>query len=238
LKLIIDIGNSKVKLALFLKKELVKTITINKITQKLISKFCLDVKIISSILSTVRDLSVLEKKIVKDLGCRILNLNMNFPITSRYKSMDSLGMDRLSAVIGASFNFPKKNILVFDAGTCLTMDCIDNNKNYLGGRISPGLSMRFKSLNHFTDKLPLLSSSNDSLLIGNDTKSSIISGVQNGIIAEVNSFISDYTKQNKDIVVIFTGGDYSFFEKELKISIFADPFLVLKGLNEILDFNE
>jgi type III pantothenate kinase len=110
--------------------------------------------------------------------------------------------------------------------------------NYLGGRISPGLSMRFQALNNFTDKLPLLSSSKGAKFIGNDTNSSIISGVQNGIISEVSNFISDYKKQNKEIIVVFTGGDCFFFEKELKISIFADPFLVLKGLNEILDFNE
>jgi type III pantothenate kinase len=163
---------------------------------------------------------------------------MRFPVNSKYISMESLGMDRLSAVIGAGCIFPKKNILVFDAGTCLTIDCLDSNMNYLGGRISPGLSMRFQALNNFTDKLPLLSSSKGAKFIGNDTNSSIIAGVQNGIIAEVSNFISDYTKQNKDIIVVFTGGDCFFFEKELKISIFADPFLVLKGLNEILDFNE
>ena len=238
MKLIIDVGNTNVKLALFSKKELVKTIVSEKITQNLISKFCLNTTISSSILSAVRDLNSEESRIVKNFGCKILKHDMRFPVNSEYISMESLGMDRLSAVIGAGCIFPKKNILVFDAGTCLTIDCLDSNMNYLGGRISPGLSMRFQALNNFTDKLPLLSSSKGAKFIGNDTNSSIISGVQNGIIAEVSSFISDYTKQNKDIIVVFTGGDCFFFEKELKISIFADPFLVLKGLNEILDFNE
>ena len=238
MKLIIDVGNTNVKLALFSKKELVKTIVSEKITQNLISKFCLNTTISSSILSAVRDLNIEESRIVKNFGCKILKHDMRFPVNSEYISMESLGMDRLSAVIGAGCIFPKKNILVFDAGTCLTIDCLDSNMNYLGGRISPGLSMRFQALNNFTDKLPLLSSSKGAKFIGNDTNSSIISGVQNGIIAEVSNFISDYTKQNKDIIVVFTGGDCFFFEKELKISIFADPFLVLKGLNEILDFNE
>ena len=98
--------------------------------------------------------------------------------------------------------------------------------------------MRYKSLHSFTSKLPSLSLEPNSIFKGNNTNESIISGVQQGILAEVRALISDFRKYNNDFVVVFTGGNASFFEKELKSSIFADQFLVLKGLNEILDYNE
>ena len=111
------------------------------------------------------------------------------------------------------------------------------DKNYDGGRITLGIEMRYKALNDYTSELPKLSLNNQSYFKGKTTESSIISGVQQGIIAEVKMLISDFKKYNDDFIVLFTGGDAAFFEKELKSSIFADQFLVLKGLNEILDYN-
>jgi len=238
LKLIIDIGNTKVKLALFLNKELIRQEAIAKFSKEEINNFCSNESYVSSIVSSVRDLSKYEKELLSDIGAIILNKDTPIPISSNYLSMQTLGSDRIAGVVGATMRFPKKNIWVFDAGTCLTMDFIDEHKIYHGGRISPGINMRFTALNKFTDKLPLVQIEDRAKFIGNDTNSSIFSGVQNGIVDEVNTLLSEYTKQNNDFVVIFTGGDCFFFEKALKISIFADPFLVLRGLNEILDFNE
>jgi type III pantothenate kinase len=168
----------------------------------------------------------------------ILSEKTNVPIINKYKTPNTLGKDRLAAVVGASFLFPKKDILIFDAGTCLTIDFVNARKEYLGGRISPGIEMRYKALNTFTDKLPLVQQAKISTIIGDDTNSSIVSGVQQGVLAEVKSIISDYKSQNFDIITVVTGGDCFFFEKELKNSIFANPHLVLVGLNEILDYNE
>ena len=226
------------KLALFLDKELIRQEAIEKISKEEINNFCSNEFYESSIVSSVRDLSKYEKELLSDIGAIILNKDTPIPISSNYRSMQTLGSDRIAGVVGATMRFPKKNIWVFDAGTCLTMDFVDEHKIYHGGRISPGINMRFTALNKFTDKLPLVQIEDKAKFIGNDTNSSIISGVQNGIVDEVNTLLSEYTKQNNDFVVIFTGGDCFFFEKALKISIFADPFLVLRGLNEILDFNE
>ena len=98
--------------------------------------------------------------------------------------------------------------------------------------------MRYKALNDYTSDLPLINQQENSPFKGVNTKNSIVSGVQSGILSEVKYLISEWKKEYKGFVVLFTGGDVSFFEKELKSSIFADPFLVLKGLNEILDYNE
>ena len=226
------------KLALFLDKELIRQEAIEKISKEEINNFCSNESYLSTIVSSVRDLSKYEKELLSDIGAIILDKDTPIPISSNYRSMQTLGSDRIAGVVGATMRFPKKNIWVFDAGTCLTMDFVDEHKIYHGGRISPGINMRFTALNKFTDKLPLVQIEDKTKFIGNDTNSSIISGVQNGIVDEVNTLLSEYTKQNNDFVVIFTGGDCFFFEKALKISIFADPFLVLRGLNEILDFNE
>lgn len=226
------------KLALFLDKELIRQEAIEKFSKEEINNFCSNEFYVSSIVSSVRDLSKYEIELLSDIGAIILNKDTPIPISSNYRSMQTLGSDRIAGVVGATMRFPKKNIWLFDAGTCLTMDFVDEHKIYHGGRISPGINMRFTALNKFTDKLPLVQIEDKAKFIGNDTNSSIISGVQNGIVDEVNTLLSEYTKQNNDFVVIFTGGDCFFFEKALKISIFADPFLVLRGLNEILDFNE
>ena len=161
--------------------------------------------------------------------------NVRYPIKIKY-NINDLGKDRLAAIIGAINLYTNKNILILDIGTCLTIDLVNNNK-HSGGRISPGLDMRYKALNKFTAKLPLCEKSSKNLKYGNSTISSIQSGVQNGMIDEIDTLITEFKQENKNNIVIATGGDCFFFEKELKNSIFADQFLVLRGLNEILDFN-
>ena len=162
----------------------------------------------------------------------------NVPITVKYKTPNTLGKDRLAGVVAAAVLYPNKNVLVIDAGSCITMDYIDKNKVYFGGRISPGIEMRYNSLKKFTKNLPKLTINTSFNLIGNDTNSSIVSGVQSGILAEVETIITDLRKENESLFVVVTGGDTIFFENTLKNSIFADPFLVLKGLNEILKYND
>ena len=135
-------------------------------------------------------------------------------------------------------------MLSVDAGTCIKYDFVNAQNQYLGGGISPGIEMRFKSLNQFTDRLPLISYKHFDKLIGDNTEDSILSGVMNGVVQEVKGIIQRYEQQYPDIKVVFTGGYLKFFEKSFSIgtkgktNIFADSFLVLKGLNEILNFNK
>ena len=134
-------------------------------------------------------------------------------------------------------NFSSGICLIFgyQSLTCLTIDFITKEKVYKGGRISPGIVMRYQALHQFANQLPLCSISPASGLMGYDTESSIISGVQQGILAEVSEIINVYKKENKETIICVTGGDCFFFEKELKSSIFANPNLVMIGLNEILE---
>ena len=234
MKLIIDIGNTLVKYAIFSSDEIVIIYKKNDVEisfmQELIQKHHVNDVIISS----VRD------KVDGDFGIKTLYLNhlTPFPITINYETPETLGNDRIANIVAASVLYPNKNILIIDAGTCITIDFIDQNKEYQGGRISPGIEMRYKSLHKYTSNLPKLTISNTAQQIGKDTNSSIVSGVEKGVVAEIETIIDDFKNENEDLFVILTGGDTFFFENTLKNSIFADQNLVLKGLNEILKYNE
>ncbi len=160
------------------------------------------------------------------------------PLKNHYKSAATLGADRLAASIGAFTLHPNNNVLVIDAGTCVKCNFTNSKNEFLGGSISPGLAMRLRSLQHYTGKLPLVNF-DDSFdkVIGQTTEESILSGVINGIAYEIDSFINDYKKNYPDLITILTGGDSAYFVKRLKNSIFAEPELVLMGLNTTLEFN-
>ena len=159
------------------------------------------------------------------------------PIRNLYQTPETLGKDRLAAVVGAYSLFPGKDILVMDAGTALTIDFIDKDGNYRGGNISPGLNMRFRALHDDTENLFLQTQKDDYLLLGNSTESAIVSGVQNGMVFEINHYINHFVKKFPHLVTIFTGGDVNFFVNKIEKRIFAEPNLVFIGLENIIKFN-
>ena len=148
-----------------------------------------------------------------------------------------MGKDRLAAVAGAIGLYPNTNLLVIDAGTAITYELINSKHEFLGGNISPGMTIRYKALNEFTSKLPLLSASDETPLIGQSTKEAIQAGVQNGVLFEIQGLINELSSQYPSIKTIITGGDAEFFARKLKNPIFVHPNLVLIGLNRILEYN-
>ena len=168
----------------------------------------------------------------------LINYKTSLPIKSLYKTPKTLGNDRIALVTAANFLYKNKDVIIIDAGTCITIDFLNKNAEYLGGRISPGLSMRFRSLNTFTDKLPLNKLEKSTSFFGNDTDSAINSGVQRGVLSELDQIIYEYNELNPNAIVILCGGDAFYLQKELKSTIFVNQNLVLIGLNEILDYNE
>lgn len=203
---------------------------------ELIQSFGVSSAIISSVNTKAEDKLKLDQ-----LPFPVLNLThkTTLPINLAYQSPETLGKDRMAAVVGAYHQFSNQHLLVIDAGSCVTYDFLTERKEYLGGAISPGVQMRLRSMNDFTSKLPLISweGGERPQNIGRTTITSMLSGVVNGLIAEMNGFILNYEKQYPELKIVITGGDANFFEKELKNGIFADPNLVLKGLNEILIYN-
>jgi len=240
MKLILDFGNTFKKYALFEGKVLKELKIFEKDDYKKQMLFLSNNKNVKSIIiSSVIDYpESLNNYLQENYYFIKLNPQTPVPVKNKYKTQNTLGKDRLAAVVGANVLFPENNVLVIEAGTCITYDFINSEAEYLGGSISPGLNMRYKSLNNFTDKLPLVTNRDFKCLTGQTTEESIISGISNGIIAEVDGIIELYKKKYSSLKIVLGGGDMNFFVNKLKNSIFANPNIVLEGLNEILDFNE
>ena len=238
MNLVLDIGNSYIKIALFEKSELIQKFQFSDNFEKNILDTLSNYEIKYSIISNV---GKIENTIIELLNnttnLLFLSNQLKFPFKNLYNSKNTLGQDRLALVSAAAFKFPKDNVLIIDAGSCITYDFKNFKNEYLGGGISPGISMRFKSLNSFTTNLPLISSTNSFKLVGDTTKNSLISGVMNGTVSEINGIIKQYFKEFKNIKIILTGGDSNFLRKRIKNSIFADQNFLLKGLNKLLEDN-
>ncbi len=236
--LVIDIGNSFVKSAYFENHELISSEAHSSFTENTVRQLLDTHKVDAAILSSVGSYSDSIDSVLSE-KCFYIKLSHETPVPVKnlYETPETLGMDRLAGVTGASVLFPGKNALVVDAGTCITYDIITADKEYLGGSIAPGLTMRFKALHNFTDKLPLLDITNIDYLWGKTTEESVIAGVINGTLVETDEIISKYSGLFDELVVIFCGGDMFFFDKKLKNRIFAFEKIVLHGLNEILLYN-
>jgi len=236
----IDAGNTLIKVA-FMKKSVIRSVAAfslsdtDKILQHINSLPQTNACIISSVSSV--DKTIMDAVLQKSEHFMELTADTPVPIRNLYKTPETLGKDRLAAIVGAYSLFPGKDILVFDVGTALTIDFIDSEGNYHGGNISPGLNMRFRALHDYTQKLPLQSQTEDYQLLGDCTTSAIVSGVQFGMVFEMNSYIDHFVKKNRDLVKILTGGDINFFVNKFENYIFAEPNLVFIGLEKIIEFN-
>ena len=236
MNLVVDIGNTSNKVALFDKKNIVKQETFLNLHLEELIRFSNKNQLSKTIISSVQKKSQNIESIARYFDALYCSHQMDVPISIKYKTPETLGTDRIAAIVGANNEFPNKNLLSIDAGSCITYDYF-LEESYVGGRISPGLKMRFNALHQFTNQLPKINTRDSFPNIGNDTSSSIIAGVQGSAVDEMEAVISDFRKENNNTIVILTGGDCGFFEKHLKNSIFADPLIVLKGLNIILEFN-
>ncbi|WP_340077673.1 type III pantothenate kinase [Leptobacterium sp. I13] len=241
MNLVIDVGNTIVKVAVFNKGVILynETFKVKSFPDKIAVIFSKYPELQYGILSNVGMISADTVQIIKNkLKLHILSPDSNIPFKNNYTTPTTLGADRMALVTAAYYRYPKQNSLIIDAGTCITYDILDAQQNYWGGAISPGIQMRFKALHQFTSNLPLVSDIVLDDFIGNSTQKSIISGVINGIVQEIEGIIVQYSKRYKDLTVILTGGDAQFLSKQLKNTIFANSKFLLEGLNYILKLNK
>jgi type III pantothenate kinase len=239
-KLIIDYGNTLQKLAIFDGRELLEKQTYQGINAQQLQDFLSENEPFHAIiLSSVANHSPdIEEALRAAAPLLVLGHTTPLPIRNFYLTPETLGNDRLAAAVGAHALYPGRNALSIDAGTCITYDFLTENAEYLGGAISPGIRMRFRAMNAFTGRLPLIENTGFQGLTGRNTEESMISGVINGVCEEIKGSIGLYAKQYGDITAVITGGDHELLHTKLKINIFAVPDLVLLGLNEILDYND
>ncbi len=239
MNLAIDIGNTYFKLAVFSNNS---PLEFHHEKNKNFESFILKTfktfpKIKRTIISNVSETD--HELLFKNHKIDFLNVSckLNLPFENLYETPKTLGSDRIALISSAVFEYPCSNSLIIDAGTCLTMDIINNKNQYCGGMISPGISLRYQSLNKMTANLPLVNKSEKYSFPSKNTIGSIHTGVIGGIVHEIKGFIDEVKGNNKKINIILTGGDANFLSKPLKIPIFADPIFILRGLNKILALN-
>ena len=243
-RLVIDIGNTYTKIAAFKDGAMLHVDQYQTVTTEVINNFLNDYGITNTIISSVRKENEKWQDVLKQkIPTVYFGHGLTKGITNHYLTPETIGLDRLAAVMGARHLYPDKSSVIIDGGTALTYDWVDAEGNYFGGSISPGLNMRYKALNYYTSGLPLIGPDESfAAKYGNDTKSAIISGVQNGIKYELTGFIESYKKDGQELNIVLSGGDSIFFDTLLKNSIFApyikiEPYLVLNGLNAAIQNN-
>ena len=214
--LAVDVGNTRIKAAVFEGDILLKNFVflkteLEKSIQNILEKY----KNTSHLV--VASVSDVEKQAFgtfeKALNIHFVSHKDAFPFVNCYETPQTLGIDRMVLAAGATLQFPNQNRLVIDAGTCVTFDCIDENDNYLGGAISPGLRLRYESLHNYTAKLPLLTLEKPKDFIGKSTSESIHSGVVNGLVYEIDGFVEEFKAQYSKFIIILTGGDSEILAK-------------------------
>ena len=237
MNLVLDIGNSFAKIALFNSDQLFEKsdCSINELKEVLTKK-----QFERGLICSVNNSGIATDILNNNKELIYLDDQLKLPIKNLYQTPQTLGYDRLANAVGAYTISPDQNNLIIDIGTCLKFDLINHKNEYLGGSISPGIQMRYKALNTFTAKLPLLEDVNETALIGTNTQQSIISGVINGLASEIDSMLKKYREKYDQLNIYITGGDaqaYISIADTQKSSIFAHDYITLLGLNTILKEN-
>ncbi len=238
MNLVLDFGNTRVKAGIFDNNELFSASIIYSEDELFTFIETLPTIQYCLIASVTNNHIVVFESIKKRIDTQIFTANTLLPLKNLYKSAGTLGSDRIAASIGSHSFFPNKNVLTVDAGTCLKYNFVNTANEFIGGAISPGISMRLKALNHYTYALPLLDfDKNYEKLTGETTQESILSGALTGAVCEVESMIERYKEQYKELQIVLTGGDADYLGKQLKNRFFTNQNILLHGLNAILNYN-
>ncbi|RYF91623.1 MAG: type III pantothenate kinase [Chitinophagaceae bacterium] len=233
-----DFGNTRLKVAQFkedvLQQEIFLNDDSNETVQALIDKHKPQRSILSSVINHqpgIEDL--LEQHTQFHKISHLTKIDFTIPVGKP----ETIGADRLALMSAAVRFFPGKNNLVIGLGSCITYNFINQYHQFLGGAITPGMDMRFKSMHDYTAKLPLASADWNFPLIGYDTKTNLQSGVILGIVNEIEGFIGKYEEKFGNFNVVLTGGNSAYFASQLKYKIFADHHFLFKGLYALSEIN-
>ncbi|MDP4128571.1 MAG: type III pantothenate kinase [Bacteroidota bacterium] len=233
-----DFGNTRLKYAVFEGADLKEVHVLKDDREETIRSVLEKYGPVKTILSSVIDHNPdLEQLLTAETRFHKLNHHSMVPVTTPVGKPETIGADRLALVVGASHFYPGRNNLVIGLGSAITYNYINRFLQFLGGSISPGMEMRFKSLETFTAKLPLINPHWNFPLVGYDTKTNIQSGVIVGMAKEIDGIIEAYEERYENLNVLMTGGDAQYFMPFMKKTIITDPDLIFKGLYVISEFN-
>ena len=234
--LAIDIGNTRIKAAVFEDNTVLKSMVFADSLQQNVFDLLQEFPSISDIVVSSVGSDSISFPLPSNVRLQIISHESNFPFINLYETPKTLGIDRMVMAAGAVMQYPNTNRLVIGAGTCITYDFIDLADNYYGGAISPGITLRYKALHDYTANLPMLSLQDPEDFIGQTTAESIHSGIINGIVHEIDGFIADYANRYSNFTIILTGGDAVFLAKRLKNTIFAHSNFLLESLNQTFQY--
>ncbi len=237
--LTVDVGNTRIKAAVFEKDTLLELIVfteteLEKKIQDTLKKYKNIQNFVVSSVGDVQKESFLPFQ--NQVNIHFVSNKDSFPFENNYSTPHTLGVDRMVLAAGAVLKYPHQARLIIDAGTCVTYDYVDENDVYQGGAISPGLRLRYESLHQYTSGLPLLTLQSPQDITGQSTSESIHSGVVNGLALEIDGFINEYLLKSSKIIIILTGGDSEILAKRLKNTIFANSNFLLESLNETFQY--
>jgi len=238
MNLAIDIGNTRTKVGIFNQENLSTVMTFENDKTINIAEFINNFDVQKAIISSTIEIpEYLLEEFQKVNQHIILDAQTKLPFQNLYSSKETLGKDRLALIAAANAKYPNQHNLVIGCGTCITFNFINSKNEFLGGSIHPGLKMRLQAMHTFTGKLPLISLENKVELIGNDTKSNMLSGVLLAAGKEIDGMIDEYLVKFPEMNIIITGGDADLLVYRLKNEIFAISNFTIIGLNHILQYN-
>jgi len=233
-----DFGNTRLKCAVFENREFIEERVLenagNTTIQELIDQYKPDKSILSSVINHPPEIEAL---LARHTNFHKLGYASKLPLTTPVGKPETIGADRLALVAAAVDLFPNQHNLAIGLGTCITYNFINRSHEFLGGSISPGMTMRFRAMHEQTALLPLIKAEHNFPMVGFDTKTNLLSGVILGISKEIDGIIEAYALKYNNFNVLLTGGDMGFFVPHLKNKIFADPYLIYKGLYAISEYN-
>ena len=233
-----DFGNTLLKCGVFIIDRLTEVVSLENDQQqtieKLLDKYKPECTILSSVIDHPKEI---ENLLAERSSFVKLDFSTKLPFTTPVSKPQTIGADRLALAAFAAFFYKGQNNLIIALGSCITYNFINKYNSFNGGSISPGMQMRFKALNHYTAKLPVVEADWNFPLIGYDTQTNILSGVLLGMVSEIDGIIDAYKEKFEKFNVLLTGGDTANFAQHLKNKIFADPYLILKGLYAISKYN-
>lgn len=239
MNLVVDIGNTLLKLAVFDGGRLVAQQCVGELREETFAGLLGGARAARAVVASTRG----EAPAIVEAVRRHTDYLLEFtpatpvPIGNAYLTPATLGRDRLAAAVGAATLYPRRNALIVDFGTAVTLDFVSADGVFRGGCISPGMAMRFRALHEYTAALPLCDATDSAELLGRTTDEAVRLGVMNSLAFEIEGYIARMQGEIEDLCVIFTGGDTNFFAKRIKNTIFANCNLVFCGLNRILEYN-
>ena len=229
-----DFGNTRLKCAIFHGKELIEVIVLEDAgaatLQKVIDQYHPSRTILSSVISHPPET---EELLTKNSSFHKLSYQSKLPFSTPVGKPETIGADRLALAAAAVDLYPQKHNLVIALGSCITFNFVNKFGEFLGGSISPGLEMRFKAMHDHTALLPMVEPDWNFPLIGYDTRTNLLSGVILGMSKEIDGIINEYALRYSNFNAHLTGGNMPFFQPHLENKIFADPYLIYKGLYAI-----